>query len=255
MTKSKRPVSPSIDGSSSNYAEKQPKLMIEQTSLVVKKEVMDIEDFECIILPSNIAVHLNLLEKMREIKDAPVDTMGCHKLADSLADPKTYRFQVLVALMLSSQTRDQVTAAAMERLRFHGCTIPKIIEFPLPELAQTLCPVGFYKRKADFLKRTAIILKEKFNGDIPDTMDGLCSLPGVGSKMANLAMQIAFDRIEGIGVDTHDEDSAQELLELSEQVACRFGQQVCLPVGPKCSGCLLKDSCPWPGKVKQLKKK
>lgn len=66
---------------------------------------LEIEDLE---------KHIKFIRTMREATIAPVDTMGCHMLADRAADPKTYRFQVLVALMLSSQTKDKVTAEAME---------------------------------------------------------------------------------------------------------------------------------------------
>jgi len=199
--------------------------------------------------------------------------MGCHALADPNADPKTYRFQVLVALMLSSQTKDQITAAAMERLKSRGCSILEIIDFPETELASMLCPVGFYKRKAEYLKKTAVLLKEKFDSDIPDTMVGLCSLPGVGSKMANLALQIAFNRIEGIGVDTHvhrianrlgwvktktpDQTEAKlrevlprEYWRSINKLLVGFGQQICLPVRPKCESCLNRNACPWPSKTK-----
>jgi endonuclease III len=70
---------------------------------------------------------------------------GCHTCADPTAEPKTQRFQTLVALMLSSQTKDQVTSAAMGRLKEVGCTIPKLIEMPENELSELLKPVGFYK--------------------------------------------------------------------------------------------------------------
>ena len=103
---------------------------------------------------------IKLIKEMRKAADAPVDTMGCHTCPDPNADPKTFRFQVLTALMLSSQTKDQVTSAAMEvnqkqqmdifnekfqRLKTRGCTIPNLIEMPEKELSELLKPVGFYK--------------------------------------------------------------------------------------------------------------
>jgi endonuclease-3 len=89
--------------------------------------------------------HIELIREIRKAADAPVDLMGCHTCADAKADPKTRRFQTLVALMLSSQTKDQVTSAAMERLKKAGCNIAKLEEIPENELAELLKPVGFYK--------------------------------------------------------------------------------------------------------------
>ncbi|KAF1760936.1 hypothetical protein GCK72_009189 [Caenorhabditis remanei] len=207
------------------------------------------------------------IQKMRKDMMAPVDTMGCHKLADPLAKPEVHRFQVLVALMLSSQTRDEVNAAAMKRLKDHGLSIEKILEFPVPDLERILCPVGFYKRKAVYLQQTAKILVDKYSGDIPDSLDGLCSLPGVGPKMANLVMQIAWNKCEGIAVDTHvhrisnrlgwiktdtpekTRKALEILLPKSEwqpinHLLVGFGQMLCQPLRPKCSTCLCRFTCP-----------
>uniref|UniRef100_A0A183C3P0 Endonuclease III homolog n=1 Tax=Globodera pallida TaxID=36090 RepID=A0A183C3P0_GLOPA len=195
---------------------------------------------------------------MREKVSAPVDTMGCHMLADGKADPKTNRFQTLVALMLSSQTKDQITAEAMERLKKEGCTVENFITITEKRLEDLLKPVGFYRRKAQYLKRVALILRDEYGGDIPNTFESLCSLPGVGPKMSNLALQIAFGKVEGIAVDTHvhrianrlkwvntntpeqTEQSLKELLPKSEWGAINkllvgFGQTICLPVHPKSS--------------------
>lgn len=112
--------------------------------------------------------------------------------------------------------RDKI--GRLQRLKDHGLSIEKILEFEVPDLQNILCPVGFYKvrikakaqpqlrpfqRKAEYLQKTAKILKDEYSGDIPDSLEGLCSLPGVGPKMANLVMQIAWDKCEGIAVDTH----------------------------------------------------
>ncbi|CAA90766.2 Endonuclease III homolog [Caenorhabditis elegans] len=210
---------------------------------------------------------VELIRKMRKDMIAPVDTMGCHKLADPLAAPPVHRFQVLVALMLSSQTRDEVNAAAMKRLKDHGLSIGKILEFKVPDLETILCPVGFYKRKAVYLQKTAKILKDDFSGDIPDSLDGLCALPGVGPKMANLVMQIAWGECVGIAVDTHvhrisnrlgwiktsTPEKTQKALEIllpkSEwqpinHLLVGFGQMQCQPVRPKCGTCLCRFTCP-----------
>uniref|UniRef100_A0A0R3S226 Endonuclease III homolog n=1 Tax=Elaeophora elaphi TaxID=1147741 RepID=A0A0R3S226_9BILA len=210
--------------------------------------------------------HLENIKQMRSNRDAPVDSKGCHMLADALAEPKVYRFQTLLALMLSSQTKDHITAAAMHRLREHGCTVDDLIAVSTEELQQLLIPVGFYKKKAVYIKKVAEILKEHYDGDIPNTIEGLCLLPGVGEKMAYLAMHNAWGQMEGLGVDTHvhrisnrlgwiktsnpkESRIALEALIPREQwqelnkLLVGFGQQTCLPILPKCSECLNRNIC------------
>merc|ERR1712150_136307 len=130
-------------------------------------------------------------------------TMGCDRVADTNAAPETFRYQVLLALMLSSQTRDQVTSAAMKKLRDHGCTIENILNTSDKTLEGLIYPAGFYKRKVEYIKKTSVILRDEYKGDIPDTVEKLCKLPGVGPKMAHLVMKSAWGVISGIGVDTH----------------------------------------------------
>lgn len=122
----------------------------------------------------------------------------------------------------------------------------------------------------EYLKKTSSILKEKYNNDIPDSAEKLCELPGVGPKMAHICMQVAWDKISGIGVDTHvhrianrlgwvkkmtkiPEDTRKELeswlpKELWADVnhlLVGFGQTICTPQRPKCTDCLNKDICPF----------
>lgn len=214
--------------------------------------------------------HIKLIEQMRAAWNAPVDLMGSHVLGDKSLEPKVFRFQTLVALILSSQTKDQITAAAMERLKLNGCTPEKITQYSQEELERLLTPVGFYRRKSEYLKKTATILQEKYDGDIPDTLQDLCNLPGVGIKMAHLALQICFNKTEGIGVDTHvhrisnrlgwiqtstPEQTETELQKTVprnywgtiNQLLVGFGQQICLPTKPKCYECQIgnEDLCPW----------
>lgn len=85
--------------------------------------------------------------------------------------------------MLSSQTKDQITAAAMERLKESGLEAEKIRSANEEELAELIKPVGFYRVKAKNLKLAAERIYTDFDGDIPDTLEGLVSLPGVGPKM------------------------------------------------------------------------
>lgn len=91
----------------------------------------------------------------------------------------------------------------MNRLKEHGCTPEEIIKTPIADLEAYIYPVGFYKRKAKYLHDLTEILIEKYDGDIPKTSKELKELPGVGTKVAQLVLQIAWDIVEGISVDVH----------------------------------------------------
>ncbi|XP_040042932.2 endonuclease III-like protein 1 [Gasterosteus aculeatus] len=219
------------------------------------------------------------IREMRSGRDAPVDQMGAEKCYDSQAPARVRRFQVLVSLMLSSQTKDQVTAAAMKKLRAHGCTVENILATDDEALGKLIYPVGFWRTKVKYLRRTSAVLQKDFAGDIPDSVQGLIGLPGIGPKMAHLAMDIAWDQVSGIGVDTHvhrisnrlgwlknptknaegtrkalEEWLPRELWSEINWLLVGFGQQVCLPVNPLCSVCLNQYSCPSAHKTSPTKR-
>uniref|UniRef100_A0A8C8SB16 Endonuclease III-like protein 1 n=1 Tax=Pelusios castaneus TaxID=367368 RepID=A0A8C8SB16_9SAUR len=219
--------------------------------------------------PRNWRQQLDNIREMRKKKDAPVDEMGAEKCFDSSAPPEVMRYQVLLSLMLSSQTKDQVTSAAMLRLREHGLTVDSILQTDDVVLGQLIYPVGFWKNKVKYIKQTTAILKEQYGGDIPSTIVELVKLPGVGPKMAHLAMDIAWNNVTGIGVDTHVHRISNRLkwvkkgTKTPEQTRVMledwlprdlwseinwllvgFGQQICLPVNPRCTECLNRDICP-----------
>jgi endonuclease III len=174
---------------------------------VKKSKKINTNDIEDIAIkletwqPENWEATLNHIREMRKNSDAPVDSMGCDKCMDDSAPPEVLRFQSLVSLMLSSQTKDQVTFAAMEQLRKNekGLSIDSVLEMSEEELGKLIYPVGFWRTKAKHIKATSKILKEQFNGDVPNTVELLCSLPGVGPKMAHLCMKTAWGIISGIG--------------------------------------------------------
>ncbi|KAI1389869.1 DNA glycosylase [Hypoxylon trugodes] len=202
--------------------------------------------------------------------NAAVDTMGCERLAETSASPRVRRFQTLIALMLSSQTKDTTNAVAMKRLQTElpphtpGAPIGLILENILavdPEtLNQLIWAVGFHNNKTRYIKQAAEILRDQWDGDIPDSIEGLVALPGVGPKMAHLCLSAAWDRTEGIGVDVHvhritnmwgwhttknPEETRLALQSWLPRDRWReinwllvgFGQTVCLPVGRRCGEC------------------
>ena len=179
-------------------------------------------------------------------------------------------YQTLTALMLSSQTKDTTNAIAMARLQKElpaykegapiGLNLENILAVDPKLLNELIWVVGFHNNKTKYIKAAAEILRDQFDGDIPDTIEGLMSLPGVGPKMAYLCMSGAWGRIEGIGVDVHvhritnlwgwhktkgPEETRlalqawlpKELWHEINWLLVGFGQTVCLPVGRKCGEC------------------
>ncbi|KAJ7521930.1 hypothetical protein O6H91_19G075400 [Diphasiastrum complanatum] len=146
---------------------------------------------------------LDCIREMRAKQTAPVDSMGCEK-AGNLLPPKDRRFALLVSALLSSQTKDEVTHGAIQRLQQEGLlSIVGLLKSEESLIAKLIFPVGFYKRKATYLKKVAELCHEKHNGDIPMTLQELLLLPGVGPKMAHLVMNVAWENVQGICVDTH----------------------------------------------------
>nr|ALS04484.1 endonuclease III-like protein 1 [Acartia pacifica] len=219
--------------------------------------------------PQNWELVFDNIRKMREGRTAPVDTMGCERAHDPDASPAVMRFQCLISLMLSSQTKDEVNYAAMTRLREHGLTVQNIIDTTEAKVGELIYPVGFWKTKAKFIKEVCLALRDKYDCDIPRNVPELCKLKGVGPKMAHICMSSAWNEPSGIGVDTHVHRISGRLgwtekeckIPEATRVALEswmprdrwievnwllvgFGQELCRPVGPKCGDCLNKDLCP-----------
>ena len=211
--------------------------------------------------------HLANVRDMRSARDAAVDTMGCERCADSTAPPAVQRYQNLVSLMLSSQTKDPVTYAATQRLIAHGLTPHSIVATPEAKVAELIFGVGFWRNKARFIRAASQLMLDKHGGDIPRTLEGLLELPGVGPKMAYIAMSSLWGDNVGIGVDTHVHRIAnrlawvktttpeatraalQDLLPREEWADLNvlfvgFGQQTCTPLAPRCGDCKNKSICP-----------
>ncbi|KAI3949736.1 hypothetical protein MKX01_040953 [Papaver californicum] len=186
---------------------------------------------------------------MRSSEDAPVDTMVCEK-AGSLLPPKERRFAVLVSSLLSSQTKDAVNRGnprVVQRLLQNGLLAADTIDNAEESVIKDLIyPVGFYTRKASNLKKVAKICLQKYGGDIPSSLEELLALPGIGPKMAHLVMNVAWDNVQGICVDTHVHRICNRLGWVSKpdigQVG--FGQTICTPLRPRCGMCGINNLCP-----------
>ncbi|GAB2272495.1 alpha,alpha-trehalase nth1 [Dionaea muscipula] len=225
--------------------------------------------------PANWEKVLEGIRRMRSSEDAPVDSMGCEKAGSSLP-PKERRFAVLTSSLLSSQTKDHVTHGAVERLSQNGLLTPYSIDRADEETIKRLIyPVGFYARKASNLKKIANICLTKYDADIPSSLEELLQLPGIGPKMAHLVMNIGWNNVQGICVDTHvhricnrlgwvtrvgtkqkktsspeeTREALQRWLPKEEWVPINpllvgFGQTICTPLRPCCEICTINDLCP-----------
>ncbi len=111
-------------------------------------------------------------------------------------------YKTLVSTILSSRTKDEITLVASKRLFKKADNIFKLDQLDQSEIRNLIYPVGFYKTKAEYLKKIAKIITTRYKGKIPRTKNQLLRLPGVGSKTANLVLNRAF-KIPAIAVDTH----------------------------------------------------
>jgi endonuclease-3 len=118
-------------------------------------------------------------------------------------DQKEDAFQVLIATMLSAQTRDAVTAAASERLFKVARTPRTMARLTTSEIQRLIYPVSFYRNKAVHVKAACEQILTRYRGKVPETMEELLTLPGVGRKTANLVLILAHRSQENICVDTH----------------------------------------------------
>ncbi|HEX8960507.1 MAG TPA: endonuclease III [Geobacteraceae bacterium] len=174
-------------------------------------------------------------------------------------------FKVLISCILSLRTKDQTTAAASERL-FALADIPvKMAALPVEAVERAIYPVGFYRTKAVRIGEICRTLLERYGGRVPDELDELLRLPGVGRKTANLVVTLGFGK-PGICVDTHvhricnrwgyvrtrsPEETEfalraklpREYWLVINDLLVTFGQNQCLPVSPLCSTCPLAHLC------------
>lgn len=239
-------------------------------------------------LPDNFIPIYSRVRLMRSMLKTPVDTMGCSKLPITVSKqcgidksniiPKNYRLQILVGVMLSAQTKDEVTAQAVYNITEYcinelditeGITLEALLMIDESVLDELIHSVGFHNRKAKFIKDTALLLEEQFESDVPSTIDGFLSLPGVGPKMGYLALQKAWGKVDGICVDVHvhrlvkmwkwvDEKKCKtpehtrksleswlprELWYEINSVLVGFGQVICESRVKRCDICLNKDVC------------
>lgn len=174
-------------------------------------------------------------------------------------------FHVLISCILSLRTKDQVTRLAAKRL-FKLADNPRdMLKLSLSEMQKAIYPVGFYRVKSNNIKNICKDLNARFKGRVPDNMDELLSLKGVGRKTANLVLTEGFGK-PGICVDTHVHRISNRLGYVSTKnpfetemalrnklplkywieynnLLVRWGQNICKPIGPLCGICKIERFC------------
>lgn len=174
-------------------------------------------------------------------------------------------FLVLVSTLLSLRTKDETTDLAMERLAAKARTPQSLLQIPLESLEKIIYPVGFYRNKARTLQDVSRIIIDKYNGRVPDSIDELLTIKGVGRKTANLVVTEAYGK-PGICVDTHvhrisnrlgaiatknphvTEEELRQILPKKYWITYNtllvaFGRSICHPVSPRCSECPITRLC------------
>ncbi|MBR2744678.1 MAG: endonuclease III [Clostridia bacterium] len=175
-------------------------------------------------------------------------------------------FELAIAVMLSAQCTDERVNKTTPLL-FSRCKTPSdFINMEISELEKLILPCGFHKTKAKHIKEMSAIIEEKFNGKLPDTMEELISLPGIGRKSANVIMLDAFNKPQGIAVDTHvkrisnrigfsketnPEKIEKDLLKIIpnnylkdvNHLFILHGRAICKSQNPDCTNCPIKSYC------------
>jgi len=201
----------------------------------------------------------NLKKELKKYK-APVISGGKWK------EVKKTPFTTLISCILSLRTKDEVTDKASIRLFKKYNTAEKLQSAPTKEIEELIYPVGFYKTKAKRIKQISKTLIDEYGGQVPDDIDELLKLKGVGRKTANIVMVYGHNKTGFLPIDTHCHRLPNRLgwistknpneteIELKKilpkkywddfnNLFVQFGQTICLPISPFCSKCPVEKQC------------
>jgi endonuclease III len=224
------------------------------------------------LAPQPAVPHGRIRTVMRRLARA-IDGLEEPAVEKIAADQQEDPFQVLIATMLSAQTKDAVTHAASTRLFQVARTPAAMATLRVKEIERLIYPVSFYRNKAVHVKRACEQILTRYGGRVPASMTELLTLPGVGRKTANLVLILAHRSGENICVDTHvhrisnrlgwvatrtPEQTEHALYAIADRkwwpvinlYLVTWGQNVCRPVYPLCGSCVLFDLCPRIGVIR-----
>jgi endonuclease III len=212
----------------------------------------------------NMAEIIRLLELELMKRELPIVT----RLAEEHRDP----FEILISTLLSLRTKDEVTAAATERLFLLAKTPAEMLRLSEAVIQKAIYPVGFYRNKAETIRHVCRELIDRFGSRVPDSIEELLTLKGVGRKTANLVVSLGFNGA-GLCVDTHvhrisnrfgyvrTKNPEETEFALREKLPpehwsryntllVAFGRNTCRPISPLCSRCPVESYCDRVGVVK-----
>lgn len=175
-------------------------------------------------------------------------------------------YRVLIGCVLSLRTKDEVSFPATDRLFERASDPAGMLGLRAATISRLIYPVGFYRTKAKQIREISRRILDRYDGQVPDDLDELLTLPGVGRKTANLVVTLAFNK-PGICVDTHvhrisnrlgwvrtstpdkTEFALREILPrrhwiVINELLVRHGRQTCKPISPLCSTCVIRNDCP-----------
>ena len=200
---------------------------------------------------------VKILKKELDLGEMPIVT----HLAETQHDP----FVILISTLLSLRTKDEVTAVATDRLFALAATPEEMLKVSQAKIAKAIYPVGFYRVKAETVHHSCRELIDRFDSKVPDNLEDLLSIKGVGRKTANLVVTLAYGK-DGICVDTHvhrisnrlgyvktkTPDDTEMALRgklprkhwiIYNTLLVAFGRKTCKPVSPLCSTCPVSRYC------------
>ena len=209
--------------------------------------------------PSVGVIMRRLAQAIERMDNPAIEKLALEQKGDS--------FQVLIATLLSAQTKDAVTLKASTRLFRRASTPQAMVRLSITALERLIYPVSFYRNKARHVKEASRQILSRFAGTVPTTMSELLTLPGVGRKTANLTLIVAHQSASNICVDTHvhrisnrfgwvvtktPEQTEQALYAVAPRrwwalinlYLVTWGQNICRPVYPKCTACAVESMCP-----------
>ena len=212
----------------------------------------------------NMAEIIRLLELELGKRELPTVTQ--------LAEERRNPFEILISTLLSLRTKDEVTAVATERLFALASTPEEMLRLPEAKIQKAIYPVGFYRNKAKTIRHVCLELVERFQSRVPDNIDELLTIKGVGRKTANLVISLGFGGA-GLCVDTHvhrisnrlgyvrtknpeeTEFALRAKLPLEywyrfNTLLVAFGRNICRPISPFCSLCPVQIYCDRAGVAK-----
>lgn len=202
---------------------------------------------------------------MKKIEELIIELSKCYDGEKGSLDFTT-PFELLIAVMLSAQCTDARVNIVTKSLFKVANTPEKFAEMEIKEIENLISSISFFRNKAKHIKECSIQIIKKYNGIVPDNMNELTTLSGIGRKSANVIMLEAFDKCEGIAVDTHalrlsnrlglskEKDAQKVEKDLLKKIPKKYwrlmnhllvyhGRAICSAQKPKCNECTIKKFC------------